>query len=115
MAKWRVDKTEAREDGSGDVQFEVWGLDDEGAPIPGKHTWIDIDADELQAALDMPTNPQRNTAIKALIAAQLNDAEWGSAALDEVILANARAAEVDENLDTLVDGSFGGYPVTFNL
>jgi len=115
MAKWRVDATEPRTDGSGNVQFEIWGLDDTDEPIPGKHTWVDIDADELQAALDLPTNGERNTAIKALIAAQLDSATWSPEALDEVILANTNAADVDANLDALVDGSFGGYPVIFTL
>jgi len=114
MAQWRLDQTEPRTDGSGNVQFEIWGLDDSDNPIPGKHTWIDIDADELQVALDLPTAGQRNAAIKALISAKLDDAEWGSAALDEVVLANENAATVDANLDIVVDG-IGGYPVTFNL
>jgi len=105
MAKWRLDQTEPRNDGSNTIAFEIWALDDSNEPVPGRHTTVNIDADAIQTALDLPTNPERNTAIKALIAAQLDDATWSNEALDEVILANANAATVDSNLDVVVDGS----------
>ena len=113
MAKWRLDGTSPRNDGSNAIDFDIWGIDDEDNPIPGRHTTVKIDADALQAALDLPTNPERNQAIKVLIGEQLDDATWSEAALDEIVIANANAVTVDGNLDTVVD-TLGGYPVTFS-
>ena len=115
MAKWRLDQTEPRNDGSGSVAFDIWGLDDNDNPIPGRHTTVLLDADDIQAALDLPTNQQTNQQMKELIAAQLNDAEWSNEALDQIVLDNENAATVDGNLDIYIDSEIGGYPVTFTL
>lgn len=111
MAKWRLDQTEPRTDGTGAIAFDIWGLDDDLNPIPGRHTTILVDADAVQAALDLPTNPLRNAQLKALVAEQLDQAEWSNEALDQIVLDNANAASVDANLDAYV----GSYPVTFSL
>ena len=111
MAKWRLDSSEPRNDGTGAIALDIWGLDDDNNVIPGRHTTILLDAQAVQDALDLPTNPQKNAALKALVAEQLNDAEWSNAALDQIVLDNANAAAVDANLDAHV----GSYPVTFSL
>ena len=116
MAKWRLDFSEPRNDGTGQIALDIWGVEDDGStPIPGKHTTVLVDGGGVQDALDLSTNAATNAAIKALIAAELPDAEWSDEALDAIILANAEAVVVDSNLDGYVDTELSGYPVAFSL
>lgn len=114
MAKWRLSSTEPRTDGSGDVTFEVWGVDDAGNVIPGKHADILIDETAIRQALALPTNAQRNAALKTLVAAEMPD-DWLNDALDAIVAANLAALEANGALDTYVAASLGGYPVNFSL
>ncbi len=114
MAKWRLDGSEPRTDGTGAIALDIWGLDDDNNVIPGRHTTILLDAQAVQDALDLSTNPERNAALKALVEAQLDQAQWSNAALDQVVIDNALAASVDANLDAHVAG-LGDYPISFTL
>jgi len=115
MAKWLLQQTEPRNDGSGNIQFEIWGVEDDGEKkIPGKHTWVDISAAEVDAALALPTNAQIGNELKRLIGLELDEADWSEEALDTVIIANENAFTVDAELDTLIETEFGGYPRVFS-
>jgi len=108
MAKYRIDRTEPRDDGSGNVAWEVWALDDDDFVIPGRHTWIETPYDEAQEALDGPNVAEK---IKTLLKKYFPDVGWSSNELDEIVANNENAQTVDQNIDDFVEG-VGGYPVT---
>lgn len=115
MAKWLLTQTEPRTDATGNVQFEIWGVEDDGeTKIPGKHTWVDIHHADLDAALALSTPAQQGAEIKRLIGEQLDDAEWSEAVLDATIIANENAFNTDAAVDELIATEFGGYPRVFN-
>ena len=89
MAKWRLDQTEPRTDGSGEIAFDIWGLDDNDNPIPGRHTTVLVDALEIQTALNLPTSQEINARMKELIAAELDAAIWSDEVLDQVVISNS--------------------------
>ena len=110
MAKYRLDSTEARTDGSGEIAFDIWALDDGDLVIPGKHVTVLVPYDEVVTAL-ASGNPA--AALKAALVAHA-PAGWDSSTLDDAVAANENAATVDVALDAFVDG-VGGYPVSFSL
>lgn len=114
-SKWKLINTEARNDGTGDVAFEIVAINSDGNDIPGRHTTVLIaGADIMTVANNVAlTTNQKAQAIKALIAAKLPN-EWLVDALDATVAANILAVEADAKMDLLAN-VFGGYPVTFSL
>lgn len=108
MAKYRIDQTQPRDDGTGNIAWEVWALDDNDFVIPGKHAWILTPYDETQEALDGPNIPEK---IKTLLKKYFPATGWTNDELDEIVANNENAATVDQNIDTYVE-DHGGYPVT---
>ena len=114
MAKWLLQDTEPRNDGSGDIKFEIWGIEDDGVTkIPGKNTEILIASSDVDAALALSTTAQIGNALKELIASELDEATWSEATLDAIIIANESSATVDAALDAKIEVDFGGYPRVF--
>ena len=108
--QYRIDKTEPRTDGSGEIAWDIWAVDDNNLVIPGKHMTILTPYLETQAALDAP-NPA--VALKALLVEHAG-AGWDDDALTAIVAANVNAETVDGELDDFIDG-VGGYPLTFSL
>lgn len=110
MAKFRIDGTEPRPDGSGDIAWDIWAVDDNDLVIPGKHMTILTPYLETQVAL---TPPDVGDKLKALLVAHAG-AGWDDDTLSAIVAANLNAATVDGELDNFIDG-VGGYPLTFAL
>ena len=108
--KYRIDSTEPRTDGSGEIAWDIWAVDDNDLVIPGKHMTILTPYVETQAALDAPSPA---TALKALLVEHAG-AGWDDDALSAIVAANVNAETVDGELDDFIDG-VGGYPLTFSL
>ena len=111
MAKYKLSKTEPRNDGSGMITWEVWALDDDGLVIPGKHADILTPYDETQEALNAP-NP--GAALRKLLIKYLPAQGWSNSDLDKDDAANKNAATVNEAVGAYVTGNLGGFPVVFN-
>ena len=109
MAKFRIDKTEPRPDGSGDIAWDVWAVDDNDLVI-GPHMTVLTSYQETQAALSSG-NPA--VALKELLVANAS-AGWDNDELDLAAANNMNAITVDTELDEFIDG-VGGYPLTFSL
>ena len=110
MPQYRIDRTEPRTDGSGEIAWDIWAVDDNDLVIPGKHMTILTPYDETQVAL---TPPNVGNKLKALLVAHV-DAGWDNDTLSAIVAANINAATVDAELDDFIDG-VGGYPLTFSL
>ena len=77
MPKYRIDSTEPRTDGSGDIAWDLWAVDDDDLVIPGKHMTILTPCEETQDALES-ANPA--AALKALLIENAGDG-WDDDAL----------------------------------
>ena len=108
--KYRIDATEPRTDGTGEIAWDIWAVDDNDLVIPGKHMTILTPYVETQEAL---TPPNVGNKLKVLLVAHA-DAGWDNDTLSAIVAANVNAATVDGELDEFVDG-VGGYPLTFSL
>jgi len=117
MARWSWRGIpEARNDGSGKVAVEIWAIDDNGAQIPARHQTILLDADGIQQAKAAPTKAQQVAAMKALIAAELEDATWGNDALEAVLAQNAESVAAVEAFEDWRENELGiDYPISFTL
>ena len=113
MPSYRIDATEPRTDGSGDVAYDVWALDDDGLVVPGKHSTILCPYAEVQAVLDAGSGPAQLAELKAMLIRNKAPG-WDKDDLLLAIANNLNAAAVDEDFDVLVD-SVGGYPYSFEL
>ncbi len=112
MPKYRVDRTEPKLDGEGNIAWDVWAVTDEGLVIPGKHATILTPYAETQAALDGPnTGPK----LIELLKANFPDAGWDNENLVEEIANNINATLTDENLDAFIESANppDGYPIEF--
>ena len=109
MANYRIESTTARTDGSGEISWDIWAVDDDGLAL-GPHKDVLTPHDETLVALNS-ANPAQ--ALKALLVEHAG-AGWDVDALTEFELANINAATVDGVLDEFIDG-VGGYPLTFSL
>jgi len=99
----------AREQGDGDW-FDV----------PGRHKTIAVPAEELAAALSMPTTPQKVAAYKDALADNLDTAPvaitgWGLAQLEELLDANDMAVAAASAADEFILSVAGSYPVQFAM
>ena len=106
--KLRCDFVEARTDGSGEIAWDLWAIDDNGEIIPARHAIVLTPAAETQVALDGGAS-----AMKELLVLYA-PAGWDSVALDERVEANLESESVTLAIDSFVDG-VGGYPVEFSL
>ena len=109
MPKYKLHNTESRDDGSGEIAWDIEALSDEGVIIPGRHQTILTPADETQVALD---GPNVGAKLISLLKKYAPD-DWGDDKLDELAANNALALQVDVNLDIFIDG-IGGYPKVFD-
>lgn len=110
MAKYRLDRTEPRQDGSGQIAWDIWAVDDNDLVIPGKHTTVLTPYDETQVAL---TPPGVANKVKALLVKYFPATGWDNDSLNQEVANNENATTVDQDVDDFVD-SVGGYPVTFD-
>ena len=114
-SKWKLINTEPRNDGTGEVAFELVAIDTDNNDIPGRHTTVLIAGADIMTIANNGalTTIQKAAAVKALVAAKLPP-EWLVNALDATVAANALAVSADVKIDLLAT-LFGGYPVTFTL
>ena len=106
--KYRCDSVESRMDGSGEIAWDVWALDNDGQPIPARHATVLTPAVGTQEAL--ASGP---AALKALLIEHA-PAGWDEVALDERVTANLSSASAAEAVQAFV-GEIGGFPVDFSL
>ena len=106
--KYRCDKVESRSDGSGEIAWDIWAIDDGGLVIPGRHCTVLTPAADTQLALD--SGP---ASLKALLV-DFAPSGWDDVALDERVTANLTSITIAESIDAFVAG-IGGYPVEFSL
>ena len=109
MPNYRIDSTKPRMDGSGEITWDIWAVDDNGLAL-GPHKDVLTPYAETQAALNAP-NPA--VALKALLVEHAGTG-WSTDSLTEYEIANINAFNVDAELDDFIDG-VGGYPLTFSL
>ena len=114
MPKYRIDQTEAATDGSGNVAFDVWALDDNDNVIPGKHVTVLCPHEEVDEVIAQPTNAQKLAALKAMLLKNRPADGWDNDELSRYVAANINAADADADFDELIDG-VGGYPLSFSL
>ena len=110
MAKYSIAAVEPTRDGSGNIAWDVWALDDDGLVIPGRHKTILTPYDEAQDAI---SNGNVLDKVKALLL-QYAGPEWDNVTLDGMTAENLNAVTVDAEIDAMVDAS-GGYPFVFDL
>ena len=121
-----IDAPTPRNDGSGCVDHDIQAMytltgEDEWSPVPGRHKTISVPEDELQAALAAGGASAIATAYKEAIAANLNTIPepirgWSSAQLEELLLANAAAADAAEKSVNFITVSLGlDFPVNFTI
>jgi len=117
MARYRLTQTEPRVDGTGDIMFDVWGLNDDGEILPSKHINILVPASEVQSALaGSSPGPDLRAALIANAPVGWSGEELEEAAEQyaEDTAANENARAIDGMLDDYVVSDLGGYPVEFN-
>ena len=106
--KYRCDSVESRRDGSGEIAWDIWAIDNKGVIIPGRHCTVLTPAADTQLALD--SGP---ASLKQLLV-DFAPKGWDDVALDERVTANASSEVIVASIDTFVAG-IGGYPVEFSL
>ena len=118
MAKYRCNSTEPRNDGSGDIAWQIQAITDDDPPviIPGRHATFLTPAVEVQAILDGPAS-QRGPKLIALLKANVPSTGWEGEDLDDLVNINTETALTDDNLDTFIESANpsvpGGYPIEF--
>ena len=110
MAKYSIAAVEPTKDGSGNIAWDVWALDDDGLVIPGRHKTVLTPYDEAQEAI---TGGGVLDKVKALLLKYAGP-EWDNVTLDGMTAENLNAVTVDAEIDAVV-ASAGGYPFVFDL
>lgn len=110
MPKVKVDRIAKTLDGTSQIAWDIWALDDEGLVIPGRHMTVLTDAAETLVALN---SAQPASALRQLLVANA-PAGWDNDALSERVAANLNSATATEVVSTFVQENLGGFPVTFN-
>lgn len=96
MGTIRVEASEGRNDGTGQIVFLVIGIDASAAVVPGRHTSVEIPATStygpdpdktVERALQEGTTEAKNTYLHELILEKVNG-DWTSAALNAIRTAN---------------------------
>ena len=112
MAKYRCTSTEPRNDGSGDIAWQIQAITDDGDVIPGRHATFLTPAVEVQAILDGPAS-QRGAKLIALLKENYPGSGWEGDELDDLVDVNTETAETDDALDAFSE-SAGDYPIDFS-
>jgi len=114
MPKFRIDRTEPAQDGTGDIIYDVWALTDDDPPlvVPGKHAGIRCPYAEVQVVNNTTPNSAKLKELKEMLIR--NKTGWSENELAEHIANNANAKIVDDEFDIIIDG-VGGYPFDFDL
>ena len=107
--KYRCDKVESRSDGTGDIAWDIWAIDDDGNVVSGEHKTVLTPWDETQVALASGAN-----ALKELLRLHAGSG-WDDVSLTREAAANLNSINVAESVNNLVGDSFGGFPVEFSL
>ena len=110
MAQYSIEFTEPTKDGSGDIAWSVWALDDHGLPIPDRHKTIRTPYAEAQEAI---TGSDVLDKVKALLLKYAGPG-WDNETLDGMTAENLNSVTVNDAVDVLV-ASTGGYPFEFEL
>ena len=110
MAKYSIAAVEPTKDGSGNIAWDVWALDDDGLVIPGRHKTVLTPYDETQTAI---TGGDVLGKVKTLLL-KYAGAAWDNVTLDGMTAENLNAVTVDAEIDVLI-ASAGGYPFEFDL
>ncbi len=91
--QYRIDKVDARDDGSGYVRLDVWALDDAGNVIPERHKDVLVPSAELDKLTELHTKGERDTELAKLLAEVAGEG-WDEKGLTEhIALLSAKAAE----------------------
>lgn len=112
MPKFRVEDTVPTQDGSGDIIYHVWALDDDDLVVPGRHTDIRCPYTEVQVVNDTTPNSAKLNELKSMLIR--NKTGWTEDEIVEHIANNVNAKTVDDEFDVSVE-SVGGYPLDFEL
>ncbi len=110
MAKYSIAAVEPTRDGSGNIAWDVWALDDDGLVIPGRHKTVLTPYAEAQEAI---TNDDILNKVKTLLLAYAGPT-WDNVTLDGMTAENLNAVTVDAEIDAVVDAA-SGYPFVFDL
>ena len=120
MAKYRLNFVEATLDGSGMVAHDMWGVEDDGTIVPGRHATVLIPQADVDVVLAMPdgtpTQKQaKNAAYKDMIRANAPDG-WDENDLENIVAANTAASVSADGTDEYITETLGAtYPVDFQL
>ncbi len=98
MASWKFDKITNPNDGSGNVNFLIYGMDENGVFVPDRKTVVSLPFAEVEAAL---TLPGKQKAVRNLIALRLKADEWSADALNTRGSDNKMMASVTEKLEKI--------------
>ena len=110
MAQYSIEYTKATNDGSGNINWSLVVLDDDGLKIPGRDKIIPIPYAETQAAT---TGSGIIAKVRALLLEYAGEG-WDNESLDGITAANLNSAAVNEVVDDLVISN-GGYPFKISL
>ncbi len=112
-------------DGSGCVNHDIWAIFSEDGDtwlvMPARHKTISIPFAEIDAALSQPTNPQKVTAYKDALIANLNTTPlpvvgWTADQLLTFMETNDSAAITADAANTFLTVTLGySYPIDFSL
>ena len=110
MAKYSITFTEPTKDGTGNIAWDVWALDDDRLVIPGRHKTVLTPYAETQTAI---TGTGILAKIKTLLLKYAGPG-WDNVTLNGMTAENLNAVTVDAAIDAVV-ASAGGYPFVFDL
>ena len=110
MAKYSIESVEPSKDGTGNIMWSVWALDDDGLKIPNRHKTILTPYDEAQDAI---TGGDILGKVKTLLLSYAGPG-WDNVTLDGMTAENLNAVTVDAEIDAVVANA-GGYPFEFDL
>lgn len=108
--KYRCEFTEPTSDGTGLINWDMWGVDPNGFYIPGYHATFQTPYLETDQALNA-ANPVQ--AIKALLNTFM-PAGWDEETMYQVQADNYNSILVQDELDAMVE-TYGGYPFDISL
>lgn len=110
MAQYSIEFTEPTKDGSGNIAWSVWALDNDGLVIPDRHKTVRTPYDETQDAI---TGSDVLDKVKALLLKYAGPG-WDNETLDGMTAENLNSVTVGAEIDVLA-ASEGGYPFEFEL
>ena len=102
MPKFRIDNTEPAQDGSGDILYDIWAIDDDDLVIPGKHITVRCPYLEVQEVVDATPASQKLKKLKDMLIRNKPASGWDNDDLAEFVANNKNAKIVDEEFDSLI-------------